>query len=103
MGLAALLNRAFEPIPSELPMIPGDPAIVLTTQFVPTGATLRMVEFWKSATTRLPALSSATPQGWLNEAALLVPSAAPMFVGEPANVVTIPFRLTFRTVLFHSS
>jgi hypothetical protein len=37
------LKRAALPIPSLLPAFPGRPAKVLTTQFVPSGLTLRIV------------------------------------------------------------
>src|SRR5205814_4295220 len=46
----------------------------------------------------LPALSTATPPGPLNRAALLVPSALPGLPASPASVVTIPSRSEERRV-----
>src|ERR1019366_3318022 len=56
-----------------------------------------------SATNTLPALSTATPQGYLNRAALPVPSALPEVPARPASVVTTPAGVTFRIVQLTSS
>ena len=45
-----LLNRAALPVPSELPQKPAAPPRVVTTQFVPTGVSLRIVLLYVSAT-----------------------------------------------------
>src|ERR1700693_1164157 len=50
----------------------------------------------------LPAPSSATPAGELNEAAVPVPSAFPR-LADPARVVTIPEDVIFRIVLLPRS
>jgi hypothetical protein len=44
--------------------LPANPAMVLTTQLEPTGVIFRIVSFASSATKTLPALSTATPQGF---------------------------------------
>src|ERR1039458_3526818 len=53
------LNRAALPVPAALPEIPASPTRVVTTQFVPTGVTFRIVLLPRSATYRLPKPSSA--------------------------------------------
>ena len=79
---------------------------MVTTQFVPTGDTSRIVWLSVSATYRLPALSIATPTGKLKRAALFVPFALPELRARPARVVTtqlVPTCVTFRIVEFPSS
>ena len=58
------------------------PASVVTT---PAGVILRIVLLPVSATYTLPALSTATPSGWANRAALPVPSALPELPGQPCQ------------------
>ena len=86
-------NRAALPRPSALPGFPALPANVVTTQLVPIARNIRIV-LLPSTTNTFPALSTATPVGRLNCAALFVPSALPGFPTLPANVVTTPTALT---------
>jgi hypothetical protein len=75
------------------------PASVVTT---PPGVTLRMRLLPQSATITLPLLSTATPQGVMNEAPVPVPSANandPF----PASVVTTPPGVTLRMRLLRES
>ena len=68
------LKRAAVPVPSALPSRTCCPASVVTT---PSGVIFRMVSLAVSATKRLPAPSTATPEGQLKRAAAPVPSALP--------------------------
>src|ERR1035438_8539196 len=98
-GQQGRLNRAALFVPSALPLTPAFPARVVTTQFVPTGVISRMVSLSPSATYTLPLVSTATPLGSLNRAALFVPSALPGLPAFPASVVTtqvVPTGVTFR-------
>ena len=47
---AGRLKRALVLVPSLLPLVLADPAMVLTTQLVPTGLSFRIVSFSVSAT-----------------------------------------------------
>ena len=62
--------------------LPATPASVVTT---PAGVTFRIVLLQVSATYTLPALSTATPSGWQNRAALPVPSALPEASRQPGQ------------------
>ena len=83
-----------------LPLTPANPASVLTT---PPGAIFRIVWLPVSATYTLPALSTATPCGWLKSAALPVPSALPLTPANPASVLTTPAGVIIRIVWFQVS
>src|SRR6266704_1231145 len=93
-----LLNVAAAPVPSAPPLVPAVPASVVTT---PVAMTIRrMVWLVRSATYRLvPLLSMARPLGWLNLAAVPVPSALPA-APEPASVVTTPEAMTIRRMVW---
>src|ERR1035438_8217569 len=88
-------NRGTPLVPSTLPVTPALPANVVTT---PLLVAFRIVEFWESATYMLPVLSTATPDGPQNRAALFVPSALPYCGTLPASVVTTPALVTVRMV-----
>ncbi len=69
----------------------------------PEGVTLRMLEFTKSATKRVPvAASTAMPEGVLKPALLPKPSAKPP-EALPARVLTAPAGVTLRIRLFMRS
>src|SRR5262245_26812924 len=67
-------KRAANPEPSALPLLPANPASVVT---LPFGAIRRIVWLPESATYSTPATSIATARGRLNRAADPVPSTAP--------------------------
>src|ERR1035437_3983975 len=93
-------NSTALPVPSLAPRAPAQPARVVTT---PAEVTFRIVELSESATKTLPALSTATPDGLENRAAVPEPSALPQFPALPASVVTAPAEVTFRIVLLPES
>src|SRR6478609_9888666 len=72
------------------------PASVVTS---PAGVILRITALSSSATYTLPALSTATPFGKLNRAALPEPSVLPKVSAWPARVVTVPSLVILRMVL----
>src|SRR5439155_322489 len=88
------LNRAALPVPSSLPSS-YHPASFVTT---PADVTSRIFLLSLSATKTFPALSTPTPQGRSNRAALPVPPPLPRFTASPASVVTTPAGVTFRIV-----
>src|ERR1035437_2005956 len=79
------LKRAPLPVPSALPLTPGDPAQVLTT---PPAVIFRIVRLSVSVTYKMPVVSAATPQGLAKRAATPVPSALP-WPGELESVVIV--------------
>src|SRR5947207_10201392 len=90
------LNCASALVPFEKPglgPVAGgtEPAIVLTTQLVPTGWISRTVKLAVSVTYRWLLTSMAMPVGLQNLAWLLVPSALPCTPARPAMVLTIQF------------
>jgi hypothetical protein len=92
------LNRASGPVPSALPVTPAEPASVVTTA---AGVIFLMVWLPRSATTRFPSPSMATPpSGYVKRASEPVPSALPEFPARPAKVVTTPAGVIRRTVWF---
>src|SRR5258706_6525443 len=106
------LRRAVPLLPSVVPEIPASPQMVLDTQFVPIGDSLRMVWLNESATYMLPAPSTVMPKGELKPAPLFVPSAQPSCgrcqkgSREPASVVAtqlVPTGVSFRMLWFPSS
>src|SRR6266571_3724870 len=95
------LNVAAVPVPLALPAAPVVlPARVVTTPVAMT--ILRMLLPLRVATYRLvPLPSMAMPGGWLNVAAVPVPSALPATpVVLPAKVVTTPVAMTIRRILW---
>src|SRR4029077_19735 len=78
------LNRAAEPVPFVLPLARASPATVVTAQFVPTGATLRIVALPESTTYKFPKGSSASPCGRKKRATVFDPSAVPQTPEYPA-------------------
>src|SRR5256885_2003838 len=104
------LNVADAPGPSTEPATLGRPAILLTwpaapanVETTPAEVILRMVEFVASTTKTLPLLSTATPVGKLNRAAVPVPSVEPNTPDVPAKVETTPAGVTFLIVLLPAS
>ena len=108
---AGKAKRAAEPVPSEVPFFPAEPAIVVTT---PDGVIFRIVAFPESATNTFPPESTAMPDGLLKRAGEPVPSTEP--VGQivavqsassgPARVDTgkpAVRRSTFRMLRFWES
>src|SRR5262249_43096158 len=90
------------PVPSVLPDIPADPAMVVTAPLATI--TRRIVLFPASATSRFPSPSVARTVGDEKRAAAPVPSVAPDTPADPATVVTAPVATTtFRMMWFRES
>src|SRR5438552_14832836 len=82
------------------------PAMVLETQLVPNGVSLRTDLFARSATYTLPLPSTATLAGPENLMSLLVPSSLPSLPASPAIVLEtqlVPAEVNLRMVLFPRS
>lgn len=93
--LTGVLNRAFEPTPSTVPVVPPRPAKVVTAPEEIT--TMRMRLFFQSATTkRDPALFIASPEGEKKVATVPMPSVKPVSPAFPASRVTVPVDRTIR-------
>ena len=88
-------NRAALPVPSVKPGILAEPASVVTT---PSGVIFRIVLLPQSATMGLPLPSIAMPRGFLNRAALPVPSVLPDAPAVLAKGLTTAAGVIFRMV-----